>query len=299
MLNDKYDAMRTAFDLAFKSAFEGRPAPTYEQYAMTVGDAAHTMVELPFLEQFAHMQKWLGARQIKTFDGKKIRMTEDSYEDTVGIHTRAIESDNWGMYTPAIQQMAVAAQALWDELCSEAILNPKAWIDGKAFFAEDRKYDKSVIKNKTTEPLSNASFKDAWTTMQSYCGHQEKSLGVQPDTLMVGPALEFKARRILENQFEIDDTGKVTVENDCKGLAKLVINRNFVGKYANHWRLMSCEGVIKPIALQKSKETGLVSKNKPTDEGVFMEDMAIFGTAAYGSAAAAFPHLVYGGIVAG
>lgn len=294
---DKFDAMRTAFDLAFKAAFEGRPAPTYEQYAMTVGDAAHTIVELPFLEQFSHMQKWLGARQIKNLDGKKITMTEDSYEDTVGIPVRVIESDNWGMYTSAIQQMAFAAQALWDELASEAVLKPKAWIDGKAFYTNDRKYGKSVISNKTTEALTHATFKTAWKTMQSYCGHQDKSLGVTPDTLMVGPALEFKARAILENQFEIDDTGKVTVENGCKGLAKVVINRNFVGDYANHWRLMSCGGAIKPIAIQKSKETGLVSKNKPTDEGVFMEDRAIFGTAAYGSAAAAFPHLVYAGIV--
>ena len=55
--------------------------------------------------------------------------------------------------------------------------------------------------------------------------------------------------------------------------------------------------VIVLIALQKSKEAALISKNKPDDEGVFMEDQAIFGTAAYGSAAAAFPHLVYAGVV--
>ena len=296
-MNDKYQAMKIAYDLAFKSVFENTAEPIHEQFCMTVGDSAHTIVELPFLEQFAQMRKWLGARQIKTMEGKKITMVEDAYEDTVGIRTRDIESDNWGMYTSAIQQMALATKNLWEDLAAEAILKPKAWIDGKAFFSNDRKYDKSAINNKTTDPLSHESFKTAWTTMQSYCGQAGKPLNVQPDTLMVGPALEFKARTILENQFELDETGKVAVENNCKGLAKIIVNKRFVGEYANHWRLMSCGGIIKPIAIQKSKETGLISKNKPNDEGVFMEDMAIFGTAAYGSAAAAFPHLVYAGIL--
>ena len=296
-LNEKFAAMKIAYDLAFKNAFEAA-GTTYEQFCMIVGDSAHTTIKLPFMEQFSCMRKWLGARQIKNLEGKMITMTEDAYEETVGIKVREIETDNWGMYMPTIQQMAVAAKALWDQLAAKAILDPGAWIDNKAFFATDRKYGKATICNKTTDALSAAAFKAAWQTMQSYCGHVGEPLAVQPDVLMVGPALEFTARDILENEYEIDGTGKVTVKNSCKGLAKLIINKRFVGAYANHWRLMSCGGPIKPIALQKSKEAALVSKNKPDDEGVFMEDQAIFGTAAYGSAAAAFPHLVYGGIVA-
>ena len=296
-LNEKFDAMKIAYDLAFKNAFEAA-GTTYEHFCMIVGDSAHTTIKLPFMEQFSCMRKWLGARQIKNLEGKMITMTEDAYEETVGIKVREIETDNWGMYMPTIQQMAVAAKALWDQLAAKAILDPGAWIDNKAFFATDRKYGKATICNKTTDALSAAAFKAAWQTMQSYCGHVGEPLAVQPDVLMVGPALEFTARDILENEYEIDGTGKVTVKNSCKGLAKLIINKRFVGAYANHWRLMSCGGPIKPIALQKSKEAALVSKNKPDDEGVFMEDQAIFGTAAYGSAAAAFPHLVYGGIVA-
>ena len=296
-LNEKFDAMKIAYDLAFKNAFEAA-GTTYEQFCMIVGDSAHTTIKLPFMEQFSCMRKWLGARQIKNLEGNMITMTEDAYEETVGIKVREIETDNWGMYMPTIQQMAVAAKALWDQLAAKAILDPGAWIDNKAFFATDRKYGKATICNKTTDALSAAAFKAAWQTMQSYCGHVGEPLAVQPDVLMVGPALEFTARDILENEYEIDGTGKITVKNSCKGLAKLIINKRFVGAYANHWRLMSCGGPIKPIALQKSKEAALVSKNKPDDEGVFMEDQAIFGTAAYGSAAAAFPHLVYGGIVA-
>lgn len=296
LTNEKFEAMRTAYDMAFKAAFDAAPT-VFEQFSMLVGDAAHSIVKLPFIEQFACMRKWLGARQIKNLEGKMITMTEEAYEDTVGIKSREIETDNWGVYLPSIQQMAVASKALWDQLAANALLCPSAWIDGKSFFSEGRKYGKSVIANKTSSALSHASFKEARQTMFAYSGHAGEPLSVNPDTLMVGPALEFTARDILENDFELDSSGKIAVRNTCKGLAKLIVNPRITGDYAKYWFLMSCSGPIKPVAVQKSKDGVLVSKNKPDDEGVFMEDMAIFGTSAYGSAAAAFPHLVYAGIV--
>ena len=297
LTSEKFAAMRIAYDMAFKAAFKAAPT-VYEQFTMIVGDSAHTTVKLPFMEQFACMRKWLGPRQIKNLEGKMITMTENAYEETVGIKSREIETDNWGMYLPSIQQMAVSGKALWDQLAIDALLSPAAWIDKKAFFATDRKYGKSTICNKTTTALSASSFKLARQTMLAYAGHAGEPIAVNPDTLMVGPALEFTARDILENDFELDSSAKIAVRNTCKGLAKLIVNPRITGDCANYWFLMSCSGPIKPVAVQKSKEATLVSKNRPDDEGVFMEDMAIFGTSAYGSAAAAFPHLVYGGIVA-
>ena len=294
---EHFEAMKIAYDMAFKDAFEATPS-LYEQFSMTVGNSAHTTIKLPFMEQFACMRKWLGARQIKNLEGKVIEMHEEPYEETVGIKAREIETDNWGMYMPSIQQMAVSGKALWDQLAIKALLEPKAWIDNKAFFATDRKYGKSVICNKTTTALSHSTFKTARQTMFAYAGHAGEPIAVNPDTLMVGPALEFVARDILENDFELDSSGKIAVRNSCKGLAKLIVNPRITGTYANYWFMMCCSGPIKPVAVQKSKEAALISKNRPDDEGVFMEDLAIFGTSAYGSAAAAFPHLVYGGIVA-
>ena len=293
-MNEKFEAMRTSYDLGFQNAFNGAPSQ-YEEFSMIVGDSAHTTVKLPFFEQFAGMRKWVGARQIKNLEGKMLTMTEDAYEDTVGVPSREIETDNWGMYMPAIQQMGVNGKALWDQLAINALLKPAKWIDDKAFFATDRKYGKSVICNKSSAALSMESFKIAYETMSSYAGHTGEPIAVIPDTLIVGPKLMFIAKDILENEFALDSTGKVTVKNTCRGLVKLIVSPRIVGENADNWYLACCNGPIKPIAIQKSKDAALVSKNQPNDEGVFMEDKAIFGTSAYGSAAAAFPHLLYGG----
>lgn len=293
--SEKFEAMKIAYDLAFKNAFASQPT-TYEKFTILVGDSAHTVVKLPFMEQFSFMRKWVGPRQVKNLTGRMLTMTEEPYEETVGIRSRDIETDNWGMYMTNIQELAVGAKQLWDKLAIEALTNPGNWIDNKAFFATDRKYGKATICNKTTDALTSASFKTARQTMLSYAGHTGDPLTIVPDTLMVGPALESTAWDILENDYAV--LNGATVKNSTKGLAKILINPRLTGNAANYWFLMATAGPIKPVALQKSKEVALISKNQPTDEGVFMEDMAIFGTAAYGSAAAAFPHLVYGGIVA-
>ena len=135
---EHFEAMKIAYDMAFKNAFEATPS-LYEQFSMTVGNSAHTTIKLPFMEQFACMRKWLGARQIKNLEGKVIEMHEEPYEETVGIKAREIETDNWGMYMPNIQQMAVSGKALWDQLAIKALLEPKAWIDnGQSGYADGR-----------------------------------------------------------------------------------------------------------------------------------------------------------------
>ena len=294
LVKEKFEAMRVAYNLAFRDTFDRSPT-LYEKFSMIVGDQGHTTVGFPFLEQIGAMRKWVGAREVKNLSGRMLTLTEDAYEETIGINVRELESDNWGVYLPAIQQMAASGKALFDKLAVNALLDAGNWLDGAAFFGTTRKYGKSTISNKTTSALSAETFRTARQTMMAYCGHDGEPLAVVPDTLMVGPAQEFTARAILENVYEIDASGKVTVGNDCKGLATVLVNPRITD---NKWFLMACGGPIKPVVVQKSKETGLVSKNRPEDDGVFLEGQALFGVAAYGSAAAAFPHLVYGGIVA-
>ena len=70
---------------------------------------------------------------------------------------------------------------------------------------------------------------------------------------MVGPALEFVARDILENDFELDSSGKIAVRNSCKGLAKLIVNPRITGTYANYWFMMCCPY----IPLMPERQMGL------------------------------------------
>lgn len=291
---EKISAMTTAYNLAYKKAFDAAKTQ-HQDFCMTVGDADHSVVELPFMEQFAFMRKWVGPRQVKNLSAQKLTMTEDAFEDTIGIPVRAIETDNWGLYANSIAQLGDNAARLWDRLATAALTNAGNWIDGKPFFATDRKYDKETICNKTTSALSAGTFNTAYETMCSYRGHAKAALGIIPDTLMVGPKNRTTAFEILNAK--LIASGNATVDNPNAGLCKLIINPQLVGDADDYWFLMACGGPIKPVALQKSKEGAIAALNRPTDDCVFMEGQALYGTDAYGSAAAAFPHLAYAGIL--
>ena len=101
------NAMRTAFNLKFKDGVEGY-TPIYKDLAMIEGDIAHDAIEFPFLEQLPGFREWIGDRQFKTLGNKTIRVKEKSYEASVKIPRRAIETDSWGVYGSIIAQMGEA-----------------------------------------------------------------------------------------------------------------------------------------------------------------------------------------------
>lgn len=294
--NDAIRACRTAFDLKFADAMNAAAAENvYQEFCTEVGDAGFQMVEIPFLEQFGSMREWLDDRVIKNLEEKVITLKERSFEETIGIKARDLETGAWRQKGSIIAAMGQGGERLWDELFFEALTGTKKWIDGKAFFASDRKYGKnSLINNVTTNDLTNANFAAAYKAMCSYVGGAGKPLKVKPTHLLVGPALEDTAREILESE-KIKDAQGNEVNNVQRGKVKLVVSSELVGANANFWFMAACGGVIKPVLMQKSVPATLTVCDNLADEGRFMRGEVLFGTEAYGSAAAGFPHLIYRG----
>lgn len=286
---DALTAMRTSFNLKFKHAIESAET-IYRDLAMIEGDPKHTAMEIPFLEAFAGMREWLGARQIKNLSTKKIRVVEKPWEDTVSIPVRDVESDNWNIYGTLISAMGEAGEQLWDRLFTEALVNPPKWIDGKAFYCDNRRYGASVISNVTTNALTHANFGAFFTQMQSFATHAGEPMNSRPTHLIVGPALEDAAREILYS--DTITTDGVETANPHKDKVKLVVNPRLIGANANYWFLGRFQGSLRPILVLKNKDATLTTLNQPTDENVFMDGRILYGAEAYGNAAALFPHLL-------
>lgn len=287
-------AMRTAFNLRFKNGVEGYK-PVYAQLAMIEGDVAHETIEFPFLEQFAGMREWLGDRQFKSLSTKKITIKEKPYEQSVSIPRRKIETDNYGIYGTIIQQMGAAVEELWDELFIEALANPSVWFDGKDFYVANRKYgnlkNAGTINNTAALALGFANFGTFYLQMATFTGATGKPISSRPTHLIVGPALEDTARIIL-NQDKYRDVEGNEVLNPHKGKCQLVVHPLLIGDYAADWYLGKFDAVLKPVMVMKNKVGALVTLDSETDENIFMRDEIVYGTSAYGNAAALFPHLL-------
>ena len=286
--------MRTAFNLRFKEGIEAYK-PVYAALSMIEGDVAHDAIEFPFLEQFAGMREWLGDRQFKSLSNRKITIKEKPYEQSVSIPRRKIETDNYGIYGTVIAQMGAAVEELWDELFVEALANPEAWFDNKAFYASNRTYgsDKKAgtINNTAALALSFANFGTFYLQMSTFVGATGKPIASRPTHLIVGPALEDTARIIMMQDKYKDAEGN-EVLNPHKGKCQIVVHPLLAGAYANDWYLGKFDAVLKPIMVMKNKIGALVRLDSDTDENVFMRDEVVYGTSAYGNAAALFPHLL-------
>ncbi len=298
LTTDALRALKTSFNLKFTEAMTAAHAEAvHPEFCMDVGDADFSIVEIPFLEQFAFMREWIGDRKVKNLSEKVLRITEKPWEDTVAIGQRDLETGAWKQKGAVIAALGAGGEQLWDTLFIEAITNPGNWIDGKAFFSADRKYGDrkgGTICNTTEAALSAETFGTAYQTMCSYTGSAGIPLRVKPTHLLVGPSQLDVAKEILESE-KIRTAENTEVNNPHRGKVRLICSLDLVGANAGYWFLGACGGVIKPVLMQKSKTAELVMFNQPTDEMVFMSGNALFGATAYGNAAAAFPHLLYRG----
>jgi phage major head subunit gpT-like protein len=264
----------------------------------TIITSSAAIEAIPALIGTAKMREWIGPRLVKNLETQMVIATNKKYEYTVGIPDTAIADNQFGFYTDTLsQQVGFASEQVWDDMLFAAIIANANWVDGAAFFLAARKYGKNTIKNIVSGALTSTTYQTARQEMMSYVDKEGNSLQVMPDTLVVGPALETMAKRIVENEFWYDATDKVQVRNPFFGTAKVVICNEFVGNYINYWLLLDNSKPLKAFALIKRQEGEIVRQDKPTDEPVFTEGEIRYGAAARGCAVGVLPHLAYLGAV--
>lgn len=275
-----------------------------EQFAMMVNSAT-AIEKYPFLLLLSTMRKWIGERQLQNLEGKVLAVENDDFEHTIPVKRNDIEDDQIGLYSPLFQKMGQDAGNLWPRLAIAAMVANGTWLDGKAFFAADRKFGANTINNYVTSALTATTYGAARVAMMSYLGHSDQPLGIVPDTLIVGPKLEATAKKILESQFvagsiptgESSYVSGVTDSNPYFGTAKLIVHPLLVGTYDDYWFLANTNSVAKPVVVQKRKVGALIAWDKDSDTCVKDKNENHYGLHYRGAAALTLPPLMYAGIL--
>ena len=289
-----------AMSLRFKKAFEAKVERGYEPFTMVVPMGTRTLV-MPFMEQITGMREWIGPRLKNHVRTDKLTFTTRKFELTQGIPRDDVEDDQYQMYGVLFEQMGVQAANLPLDLVGELLnkASSQKWIDGKNFFATDRKYgdgkNASNISNTCTSALSEESLKAAYDTMTEYKGHGGRSLHVRPTHLVHGTSLRWKAKELLKNpNVMVEGTaGAVTLTNPVQNLVEDLELPEIDG---NKWFLVAANGPYKPVCyFSRRKPDHIVRKDKPTDDNVFDTDEYVYGCDARAEAAFVLPHLIYFG----
>lgn len=295
----------TAIQESFNTLFNkgvGLAQPVWEKIAMKVPSSAK-YENYAWLGAMPRMKKWIGERAVKQLAANGYTLKNESYEDTVEVDRDDIEDDAYGVYAPLVQGMGQAATLWPDELVFECLkkgFTDKCY-DGKAFFADDHKVGKKAVSNKSTAPLSQESYKAGRAAIMSVCDEEGKPLGLVPNLLVVSPALEETARRILKSDLiavKQPDNSYVMESNPYKDTAELLVTPRLADQ-PDYWFLLDVSKAIKPLVFQERRKPEFVAHTNPDNDKVFMEKKFVYGVDARGNAGYTLWQLAYGSTGAG
>jgi phage major head subunit gpT-like protein len=251
-----------------------------------------------WMNQVPGMKEWIGEREINNLSVGEITVTNRKFESTISVPRTSIEDDNYGVFSPLMSAMGAAAQELWKELASAALIANGNWADSNPFFCTGRvlNADKAIsITNCATTALSKAAVETGLATMRAWLLYGGQPAKVTPKYLVVGPSLEATAKAICEAQI-INDGNNAGVSNTSPAMSLQVrVDESLVGADASTWFILGEKAGIKPICVQKRKLPAFTGIDRPTDEHVFKTDEFLYGTDARGEAFLTLPFLAYRG----
>lgn len=287
-------AIFTSLKTTFNNVFLATPT-TWEKVAMKVTSTTGQN-DYSWMSRFPKMRKWVGEKFVKALEAFKYSIVNDDWEATIEVDRNDIEDDQLGMLTNQAQMAAWSAKQLPDEIVS-GLLNgafTSRCFDGQYFCDTSHPVAGATVSNKgatalscSTQALAQASYGAARTAMKKFKDEDGRPLGITPNMLVVGPALEDIALALLNND-RLDD-GKA---NPYKGTAELMVDMRLTSDTA--WFLLDTTKPIKPLIYQERKAPVFVSQTDMASDDVFERKKFKFGAEARAAGGYAFWQLAYG-----
>lgn len=290
-LSALYRGYRTLYVDAFHGA-----APEWNRIAVETPSTAEKET-YHWLGAVPGMKKLIGEITISNLTASNYTITNDEFEDTVGVKQAAIELDTYGIYNPLFSAMGAASAEHPDELMSALLLNGFTSKDytGKNFFDTAKRHntaDKATFDNKITDALDVDSFRAARTLLKSMTNSKGRPMNLGKKlTLIVPPALESTARQILNAELILN--GGAAVSNVDKGTAELWVWNRLAETDVN-WFLADLGQAIKPLIYQVEKKPTLTALDKMESDHVFKNHEFLYQTYGRYQAGYGLPQFIIG-----
>jgi len=130
-------ALYTAVSAIFNEQFAATPT-FYQTLAMTVPSTTHAN-EYPRFDDLPGIREWVGDRVVHSLSAQTYTITNQPYENTIGIKRDKLEDDQLGFFQQIVGQMAREAASFPDSLVFPLFKNgdKQRCYDGQYFFDED------------------------------------------------------------------------------------------------------------------------------------------------------------------
>ncbi len=285
------DAAFLSFDTLFQQVFQ-QTSVHWPKIAGLVPSDTEEQRHV-WLSQLPELRKWVGERVVHNLRTRVTSVVNDEFEATFAIPRAKFEDDKIGAYRPSVSMLAERS-ALWpDKLVIDALkagTQVKTY-DGQYFFDESHPQDPdrpgagtAQANLFTSKALTWENYAAVRAAMMSYKDDFGVPLEIVPDTIVVPPALEVTARRILNAEFigQTFGSGGASESNVLKGTADVLVLPRLSGEDTT-WYLACTKRVVKPLIFQQRIAPEFAFLNRPTDVNVFTQKEFQFGVRARGA----------------
>lgn len=276
------------FNTLFNEAFRG-VEPQYTKVA-TVVPSTTDAETYAWLGDIPGMREWIGEREVHNLSSSAYTIRNKSFELTVSVPRDAVEDDKLGLYKPSVQMLGYSARRHPDKLIFGLLkdgFKTKCY-DNKPFFADDHKVgEKKTASNKGTAPLAVDSYAAARAAIMSLTNSKGDPLGLVPDLLVVPPALEGAARKILQAEY-IEGSSNI-----MRGTAELLVVPELAGA-DTAWYLLCTSMPLKPLIYQDRRPAKFVAKTGENEDNVFWAKEYVYGVDSRGNAGLGYWQMAYG-----
>lgn len=144
--------MFTGYRTSFNTGF--RNAEIYWSQIATLVPSSVLEEKYGWLGQFPRLRKWIGDRVIQNLEAHDYAIKNEEFESTVAVKKREIETDQYGIYAPIMEELGHASATHPDELCFGLLEKGFETLcyDGQNFFDTDHPVGGQSVSNMQDGP---------------------------------------------------------------------------------------------------------------------------------------------------
>lgn len=280
--------LKAEFAMAYKTEVDGSVA----ERVATVVNTTQPSQKYAWLGTVPPMREFIDERRPSGMAAYAQTIEDKVFESTIAVDRKAIEDDQLDLIKLRIRDLAARVSAHRQQIVIEALINgfTNLAYDGLAMFSTSHPtVASSTYSNKGTDALSDSSLAVAISKMMLVPDDQGTPLGINPDTLVVGPDLQWTALELVESPVVVyKGNGAHSVpsnsyKNVFHGRLNVIVSPFLSGASNDYWFLLDTKRAVKSVILQQRSDVPVefsALDNSTSSEGAFMRDRFYYGVRA-------------------
>lgn len=280
--------LRAEFEIAYRSELDTGVA----ERVATIINTTLPVQKYPWLGSPPPMREFLDERRPSGLNAFGTAIEDKVFESSIAVDRRAVEDDQLDLIRLRVRDLAQRVAAHRHQIVIEQLASgfAEAAYDGVPFFSNDHPtFAGATHANVSTSELADEALKDAIDAMMSVTDDHGVPLGIEPDTLVVGPKLQWTATELLESPVTIyrgnsaDTAGATDYKNVLHGRMRLVVSPFLRGDSADDWFLLDTKRPVRSVLLQQRSDVPVefsALEAGSGSESAWMRDRYFYGVRA-------------------